>query len=144
MLAASGVRCGEFTGGKPFLRNMAGSSCLFDETSSGVELNPKDEDAVADMLLAGVETAKKHNISICSSTSIEEWMQEGASPKKGEHYEAAIEQNVKLHSRVFSEGGIANSCIREWHIEFLRSIEFETFTNLQKACDIVNAMDEGV
>ena len=25
------------------------------------------EDAVADMLLAGVETAKKHNISICSS-----------------------------------------------------------------------------
>ena len=107
-------------------------------------MNPKDADAVADMLLAGVETAKKHNISICSSTSIEEWMQEGASPKKGEHYEAAIEQNVKLHSRVFSEGGIANSCIREWHIEFLRSIEFETFTNLQKAWDIVNAMDEGV
>ena len=107
-------------------------------------MNPEDEDAVADMLLAGVETAKKHNISICSSTSIEEWMQEGATPKEGSDYQAAIEQNVKLHSRVFSEGGIADSCIKEWHIEFLRSIEFQTFTNLQKAWDIVEAMDEGV
>ena len=107
-------------------------------------MDPKDEDAVVEMLLAGIKAAKKHNISTCSSTSIEEWMKTGATPKEGADYQAAIAQNTKVHLRVFSEGGVAHSCIKEWQIEFLRSGEFQTFTNLQKAWDVVRAMNKAV
>jgi len=107
-------------------------------------MDPQDEDAVVEMLLAGIEAAKKYNISICSSTSIEEWMKTGATPKEGADYRAAIAQNAKVHARVFTEGGVAHSCIKEWHIEFLRSGEFQTFTNLNKAWDVVRVMNEAV
>ena len=107
-------------------------------------MDPQDEDAVVEMLLVGIAAAKEHKISICSSTSIEEWMKTGAIPKEGADYRAAIAQNAKVHARVFTEGRMAHSCVEEWHIEFLRSGEFQTFTNLQKAWDVVRALNESV
>tara|TARA_A100001037_G_scaffold110752_2_gene101070 strand:- start:23010 stop:24023 length:1014 start_codon:yes stop_codon:yes gene_type:complete len=107
-------------------------------------MNPKDENKVVDMLLAGVNAAKKHNIEICSSTSIEEWMKKGDKPKTGEEYLSAISQNIRLHTRVFNEADIKNSSIKEWNIEFLRLGEFQTFTNLQKSWDLVKGMNKAI
>ena len=46
-------------------------------------MNPADEDAVVAMLVSGIEVAKKHGITQVASTSIEEWMKPGATPKIG-------------------------------------------------------------
>ena len=61
-------------------------------------MNPADEDKVVEMLKSGLEVAKKYNIKEVASTSIEEWMQPGASPKTGADYDAAIAQNLALNS----------------------------------------------
>ena len=37
-------------------------------------LNPKDEDAVVDMLNSGLAVAKKYKVKHVSSTSFEEWL----------------------------------------------------------------------
>ena len=105
-------------------------------------MKPEDEDAVVEMLSAGINIAKKHDIENVSSTSIEEWMQEGATRKEGTDYEAAIAQNVQVHTRVYEETELANSSIKSWHIEFLRGAEFQTFTNVGRAWDVVKAMNE--
>lgn len=102
-------------------------------------MNPADEDKVVEMLVAGIEVAKKHGITQVASTSIEEWMQEGAEPKTGAEFEAAVAQNVRVHSRVYREAGIAESSIENWHIEFLRAGEFQTFTDLAKCWEVVKA-----
>ena len=44
-------------------------------------MNPADEDAVVEMLVAGLKSAEKHGIASVSSTSIEEWMKPHASAK---------------------------------------------------------------
>ena len=53
-------------------------------------MNPNDEDKVVEMLKAGLEVAKKYDIEQVASTSIEAWMQEGAEPKTGEDFAAAV------------------------------------------------------
>jgi hypothetical protein len=103
---------------------------------------PADEDAVVAMLVGGLTAAKKHGIAHVSSTSIEQWMTPGATPKTGADYDAAIAQNVKVHTRAAAEAELAGSCVAAWHIEFLRSGEFQTFTDLQKAWDVVSAINE--
>lgn len=102
-------------------------------------MEPADEDQVVEMLIAGVEIAKRHGITQVASTSIEQWMQAGASPKTGEAYQAAVAQNVRVHSRVYREADIAHSSIQHWHIEFLRKGEFQTFNSLRKGWDFVRA-----
>lgn len=104
-------------------------------------MNPDDEDNVCEMLVAGLETAKKYGVEHVSSTSIEEWMS-GGEPKTGEAFEAAVEQNVKVHVRACQEADVANSCIKHWHIEFLRGGEFQTFTDAAKCWDVVKAANE--
>lgn len=100
-------------------------------------MNPDDEDAVVEMLVAGIEIGKKHHITQISSTSIEEWMKPGATPRTGGDFEAALAQNVKAHCRAAREAGIADSTIESWHIEFLRGGEFQTFTDLRKCWEFV-------
>lgn len=101
-------------------------------------MNPDDESAVAEQLLFGLEAAKKHGVSIVSSTSIEEWMS-GAARKDGADFEAAVEQNAKLHHRCYSEAGLADSCVDSWHVEFLRPGEFATFTDLGRLWKFLQA-----
>lgn len=102
-------------------------------------MNPADEDAVVAMLVAGIEVAKKHGITQIASTSIEEWMKPGATPKTGADFDAAVAQNVKAHCRACRETDLANSCVKHWHIEFLRGGEFQTFTDLRKCWAFVKA-----
>ncbi|MAS95457.1 MAG: hypothetical protein CMO55_19835 [Verrucomicrobiales bacterium] len=105
-------------------------------------MNPADEDAVVEMLVAGIEVAKKYGITQIASTSIEEWMQPGATPKTGADFEAAVAQDVKVHCRAVRESGALDSCIDAWHIEFLRGGEFQTFTDVQKCWEFVKAANE--
>lgn len=102
-------------------------------------MNPDDEDKVVEMLVAGVELAKKYKVTQVASTSIEEWMKPGATPKTGADFEAAVAQNVKAHCRAYREANLADSCIEHWHIEFLRGGEFQTFTDVAKCWEFVKA-----
>ncbi len=102
-------------------------------------MKAEDEDAVVEMLVAGIEVAKKYGITQVASTSIEEWMQPGATPKTGADFEAAVAQNVSAHCRAYREADVANSCVENWHIEFLRGGEFQTFTDVAKCWEFVKA-----
>ncbi len=102
-------------------------------------MNPDDEDAVVEMLVAGIEVAKKYGITQIASTSIEQWMTPGATPKTGAEFEAAVAQNVSAHCRAVREANVLDSCIQNWHIEFLRGGEFQTFTDVAKCWEFVKA-----
>lgn len=102
-------------------------------------MNPADEDAVVAMLVSGIEVAKKYGITQVASTSIEQWMTPGATPKVGADFDAAVAQNVRVHCRAYREAGVAGSCVRHWHIEFLRGGEFQTFTDVAKCWSFVKA-----
>ena len=105
-------------------------------------MDPADEDKVVEMLVAGLEIAKKYGVKTVSSTSIEEWMKPGAQPKTGADLDAAIAQNAKVHARAYHEAGLEDSCVEGWHIEFLRGGEFQTFTDAAVAWRQVSAMNE--
>ncbi len=102
-------------------------------------MKPEDEDKVVSMLVDGLSLAKKHGIAQVASTSIEEWMQAGAQPKEGAAFDAAVAQNVKVHTRAVREADLLESSVKAWHIEFLRGIEFQTFTDIGKAWTFVKA-----
>jgi len=93
-------------------------------------MDPADEEGSLAQLLPALETAIRHGVSHFSATSVEQWMQEGATRKEGAEFDAAVAQNVKLHLRAFEEAGLDGSCVEAWHIEFLRPGEFQTFTDL--------------
>ncbi len=102
-------------------------------------MDPADEEKVAAMLASGIGIAKKHGITQVASTSIEQWMQPGATPKTGEAFAAAVAQNVRVHLRACREAGVEGSCVKHWHIEFLRKGEFQTFNDLRKGWEFVKA-----
>ena len=105
-------------------------------------MNPTDEDKVVEILVDGLTAAQKFGVAHVSSTSVEEWMQAGASRKDGEDFDAAVAQNAQVHVRAVHEAGVANSGIVAWHIEFLRGGEFQTFTDIRRAGTVVHAMNE--
>lgn len=105
-------------------------------------MNPADEDKVIEMLIGGLQAAKTHGIEHVSSTSVEAWMQPGATGKQGSEFDAAVEQNVIVHTRAAREFGIAGSGIKAWHIEFLRGGEFQTFTDVGKIWTFVRRANE--
>ncbi len=105
-------------------------------------MNPADEDAVVAMLVEGLQVAEKHGIASVSSTSVEEWMKEGATRKDGADFEAAVAQNVQVHTRAVNESGVKN--ISTWNIEFLRGIEFQTFTDIGRCWKFVSAANKAL
>jgi hypothetical protein len=110
--------------------------------AGGNPMNPADEDAVASILIDGLQLAKKFEIDNVASTSIEEWMKPGAKQLTGDDFTAAVAQLAKLHTRVVREAGALDSCIKSWHIEFLRGIEFQTFTDVGKCWEFVKAAND--
>ncbi|MES2437592.1 MAG: hypothetical protein V4584_00910 [Verrucomicrobiota bacterium] len=106
-------------------------------------MNPADEDAVVSQLVSSLKAAIKHGIRHVSSTSIEEWMSADTA-REGAAFDAAIEQNVKVHMRVYQEAGVEGSCIENWHIEFLRPGEFKTFTNVDRGWSFVKAANQAL
>lgn len=122
-------------GVKPLLIMMVGG---------GDPMNPADEDSVCPIIVEGLEAAKRYGIEHVSSTSLEEWQKPGATELTGEAYDAAVAQLAKLHARACHEAGALDSCIKYWHIEFLRGMEFQTFTDVRKAWTVVDAMNQAV
>lgn len=105
-------------------------------------MDPADEDAVVAQLVEGVETAKKFDVREVGSTSLEEWMKAGAVRKEGADFDAAVEQLIKLHKRVYDEAGIADSNITVWQLEFLRGVEFTTFTDLGRVWKVAKGLND--
>ena len=112
--------------------------------AGGNPMDPADEDKIAPGLLAGLEAAKKHGIKHVSSTSLEEWMQPDKQKLTGKDFDDAVAQLVKLHTRVCHEADVLNSCIKAWHFEFLRGIEFKTFTDIRKAWTVTKAANKAI
>jgi len=110
--------------------------------AGGNPMDPNDEDTVCEMLVSGLKAAQDLNVEHVSSTSIEEWMKPDAESLTGTAFDAAVAQNVKLHTRAATEAGAIGSCIKAWHIEFLRGVEFQTFTDVGKAWQIVSKANE--
>ncbi|MEP4078636.1 hypothetical protein [Haloferula sp.] len=105
-------------------------------------MKPEDEDAVLAQLLPSLEAAKRHGVVHVASTSVEQWMDAEAGTRRGAEFDAAVAQTVKLHTRAYREAGLADSCVKAWHIEFLRPGEFNTFTDLGKLWSFVKAANE--
>ena len=101
-------------------------------------MDPADEDAVVAQLVPSLKAAVKFGAVSVGSTSIEEWMNGPVDMDLG----AAIAQNVKLHIRAVKEAGLLESAIAAWHIEFLRPVEFKTFTNIERAWGFIKAINK--
>ena len=101
-------------------------------------MDPADEDTVISQLLPSLLAAKKFGAVSVGSTSIEEWM----NGPEDMDLETAIAQNVKLHVRAVKEAGLLDSAITAWHIEFLRPVEFKTFTNIERAWGFIKAINK--
>ncbi len=106
-------------------------------------MNPADEDAVVSQLVTSLKAAIRHGVKHVSSTSIEEWMS-ADSRRDGDDFQRAIDQNVKVHLRVYQEAGVEGSCVENWHIEFLRPGEFKTFTNVDRGWAFVKAANQAL
>ena len=107
-------------------------------------MNPADEDSVVGMLVDGLKAAKQHGIVHVSSTSVEEWMKEGATRKDGAEFEAAVKQNIQVHTRAVREADLDGSSVKAWHIEFLRGGEFQTFTDVGRCWQFVRGCNEAL
>ena len=107
----------------------------------GDPTNPADEDTVVQLLVDGLKSAVKHGVRQVASTSLETWMS-GGTAKTGKEFDAAVKQLVRLHQRAYKEAEVEGSCIEAWQLEFLRSVEFQTFTDLSKAWALVQAMNK--
>jgi len=105
-------------------------------------LNPKDEDAVVDMLNSGLAVAKKYKVKHVSSTSFEEWL--SGKKLKGKAFDNAVQQVIKLHARCYKESALDKSSVEAWHLEFLRGVEFQNFTNAAKAAKVVNGINKKI
>ena len=106
-------------------------------------MNPEDEDKFVALAMEILEIAKSLNIEAVCSTTFEQWM-DPAPTKTGDDYDAAVAQLIKAHQRVFQEADLANSSMKSWHMEFLRPVEFSTFTNIRSAWDVVKGINEKI
>ena len=105
-------------------------------------LNPKDEDAVVEMLNSGLAVAKKYKVKHVSSTSFEEWL--SGKKLKGKAFDNAVKQVINVHARCYKESGLEKSSVVAWHLEFLRGVEFQNFTNAAKAAKVVIGINKKI
>jgi hypothetical protein len=111
---------------------------------SGVNpMKPEDEDEAVAQLLHNINAAKRNHTTEINSTSMEPWM-EGTSPSDEKDFQDRVTQNIKLHFRAFQEADLANSCVKNWNLEFLRPGEFATFTSLEKIRPVLDCLNEKV
>ena len=106
-------------------------------------MDPADEEEALAQLLVNLNAALRNNISQVNSTSLETWL-EGAAPTSEAEFQARIAQNIKLHYRAYQEAQLADSCIKNWNIEFLRPGEFQNFTSLAKVRPIISGLNQKV
>lgn len=102
-------------------------------------MNPEHESQIIEMLVQGLDAAKKYGVKHVASTSLEEWMSPGAEEKTGEAFEQAVQQLAKVHAAAYEQAGVAESDMEAWHVEFLRQGEFQTFTDLNRVWAFIKA-----
>ena len=105
-------------------------------------LDPKDEDAVVEMLNSGLAVAKKYRVKHVSSTSFEEWL--CGKKLKGKAFDLGVKQLIKVHARCWKESELEKSSVEAWHLEFLRGVEFQNFTNAAKAAKVVTGTNQRI
>jgi len=110
---------------------------------SGDPMNPDDESAVVDCIVECLEAAVKHGIKTVSSTSLEQWMSE-SSRKDGADFDAAVDQIIKVHLKAYEQSKLADTSIESWNIEFLRGVEFNTFTDLGRGWHVIKKANEAL
>ena len=49
-----------------------------------------------------------------------------------------------VHARCYKECALEKSPIEAWHLEFLRGVEFQNFTNAAKAAKVVNGINKKI
>ena len=106
-------------------------------------MSPEDEDTFVAKSLEILEVAKSLSLEAVCSTTFEQWM-DPAPAKTGADYDAAVAQLIKAHQRIYQEADLAHSSIKSWHMEFLRPVEFSTFTNARSAWDVVKGINEKI
>lgn len=104
-------------------------------------MDPADEDEALAQLQVNIGCAIRNGITQINSTSIEAWMV-GEGPKDQAEFDARVAQNIKLHARAYRESGLADSCVENWNIEFLRPGEFANFTSLAKLMPVIDGLRE--
>lgn len=104
-------------------------------------MDPADEDATVAQLLVNLQAAVRNDVKQVNSTSIEAWMA-GEAPQSEEEFHRRVEQNIKVHHRAYREAGLADSCVENWNIEFLRPGEFANFTSLAKLRPIISGLNQ--
>ncbi len=103
-------------------------------------MDPADEEEALAQLLVNLHAAIRNKVTQVNSTSIETWL-EGTPPTNEAEFQARVAQNIKLHLRAYHEGKLAESCIENWNIEFLRPGEFNNFTSLAKLRPILTGLN---
>lgn len=106
-------------------------------------MNPADEDKFVELALGILAVAKDLGIDTVSSPAFEAWMSREPA-KTGADFDAAVNQLVNAHQRIHREADLANSSIKSWNLEFLRPVEFSTFTNIRSAWEVVRKLNENI
>lgn len=104
---------------------------------------PGEEDQFVEIATGILNIAKSLKVEYITSTTFEPWM-DHAPEKTGEEYAAAVAQLVKVHQRLYREANLANSAIKSWNLEFLRPVEFSTFTNIRRSWDVVQKLNQSI
>lgn len=106
-------------------------------------MSPSEENKFVELAVENLETAKRLGVDTVISTSFEDWMNDQPR-KEGKDYQAAVEQVIKGHQRAYEEASLADSNVNSWHLEFLRPIEFNTFTDIGRGWDVVKGLNESL
>ncbi len=107
-------------------------------------LDPTQKEAFIGDLYNGLMGAGRLGAEICSSTSFEAWMkgtQDGEDPLTGEALDQAIDLLVEIHVEAISRALQDGCTVARLDMEYLRPVEFTTFTNLEVAWRVVSGIN---
>jgi hypothetical protein len=110
-------------------------------------LNPENRPEFEQALYNGLMKAGELGASVCSSTSFEAWMkatQEKADPLSGKALEDSIGLLIDIHASVISRA-LADGCkVHHLDMEYLRTIEYGTFTNAEIAWKVISGINKKI
>lgn len=108
-------------------------------------LDRQRKDAVVDMLTTLLMGCSKLGATECSSTTFEAWMKgaaEGAKPLTGKALDEAIDHLVEVHVLAIQRAKAEGCIVAHLDMEYLRTIEFTTFTNAEVAWRVIDGINK--
>jgi len=111
-------------------------------------MDPKFKEDNIDTLANGGIKFGKLGATLGSSTSLEAWF-DGFNNRAGVAYTGdELKEKVRLlidiHVAAARRILDANCGIKAWNIEFLRTVEYTTFTNIRKAWDVIAEINDNL